>query len=145
METKTYPIASTVIQLNSDTFQLDVLVNNEVKLVINKDSGYVDISAEGDNFILNFDGTAKEYDTEMLYSNLRSFKVSSSPFEDCQAGGIGVIDIRDLRVTYNWCISDCAISLILTQVVVQGSADPKDALIVYRGQESSPCFTETQE
>jgi hypothetical protein len=143
MDTLPFPIEKTKISLSANAFALEVKVAGVVKYTITKHTGIVGISTDLENVFLTIPGTEFLLSTTMIWDNIRSFNIQHDPEATCVEDGIGVVDFRDLRKTYWWCISTCPISLQLTEEVVPGSSIKVPVIIVWRSSDAEACYTET--
>jgi hypothetical protein len=143
METLKYPLATTTISLSADAFTLVVIVGGDIQYTITEDTGIVGISTDGIDVLLTIPGTALAHSTTLIWNNTRSFKIAHQPTATCVEDGIGVVDFRDLRITYWWCISACPISLQLTKVPEVGSSTLVPGIVVWRSSDSDTCYSET--
>jgi hypothetical protein len=137
MDTMAFPLANTIIKLNDNDFQVDVVEGGVVKFSIHESTGLVGLSATATDFVITIPGRMLSFSTELEYDGTRSFEASQDAFAACEGGMIGVVDIRDMRCTYQWCLAECAITIGLGK-----DADGIKKITVYRASAGMPCFQE---
>lgn len=162
MRTFKYPIYNTSIRLNLASFEIEVIQNEEPQLFFKEGDPPFNVAVEGSDYVITTDSSPQQFPIDMIYDTIRSFEIMVDLLPDCtNAGGLGVVDIRDLRCSHKWCLQSCSITLELTfkdfSKEVSGSkkrnerlaqksevlASDDKVLIVSSSTDSEPCYSKT--